>query len=229
MSLILRGILLTALASGLAAGIAFFAAQLVTTGPLIARAELHEHAEQHATSPAHSHDAGEWEPGEGIERTSYTLAADVIIGIGYAFLLVGAVRLSARPVTLRSGLAWGAAGFLVFVAAPALGLQPEPPGGRPADLLARQTWWLLTAGATAFGLWLILLQPRSRLRAVGVLLLVAPHLIGAPQPMEAVSEVHASLSSSFVWAALTANAILWMVLGLGVCWLYPKLNRVVPS
>lgn len=229
MPLTLRGILQAALAAGLVAGLFFFAVQAVTTRPLIVRAEVFERAEQReAPQAAHGHADAEhaWEPAEGVERAAYTLAADVLIGVGYAFLLVGAIGVSGRAVTLRSGLAWGAAGFLVFVAAPSLGLPPEPPGGHPADLLARQVWWLGTACATAAGLWLAARRGQPWLRGTGVMLLAVPHLIGAPQPVAVSAGAHAALAVQFVWASLAANAALWATLGLAVGWLLPRLGRV---
>ena len=68
------------------------------------------------------------------------------------------------------------------------------------------------------------MQPRLWVRAAGGLLLLAPHLIGAPQAMGVEDEVRASLSASFAWNAMAANAALWLSLGLGVGWLYPKLE-----
>ena len=216
-----RGLLLTALVAGLLAGLAFFAVQSVTTRPLFVRAELIEQAELHAT-PGQPHEH-EWEPEAGIERTAYTMTADVLIGVGYAFLLLGAVSLSGRTLNPLTGLAWGAAGFVVFVAAPALGLPPEPPGGHAADLLARQAWWLGTAAATAAGLWLLLMQDRRWLWLAGAMLLVLPHGIGAPQLAEA--EAPGELAAPFLWASLAANAALWAALGLAAGRLYPVFNR----
>lgn len=228
MPLTLRGVLLTALASGLLAGLVFFGVQSVTTRPLIVQAEIYEQSELHAAASMQSHttDVHGWEPEGGSKRTAYTLAADVLIGIGYALLLVGAISVSGRTVALASGLAWGAASFLVFAGAPSLGLPPELPGGHPADLLLRQAWWLGTAGATAVGLWLLVMQDRRWLRAAGVALLIVPHLIGAPQATGADTEAHAALSIRFVWASLTANAALWATLGLAVGWLFPWFNRI---
>ena len=224
----MRGVLLTALVSGLFAGLVFFGVQSVTTRPLIAQAEVYEQAEMRAAPPmqenvSHQH---EWEPREGIERAAYTLAADVLIGVGYAFLLVGAVGTSGRTITPLSGMAWGAAGFVVFVAAPSLGLPPEPPGGHAAELFSRQIWWLGTACATAAGLWLLLMQRSGWLRVAGVALLVVPHLIGAPRLTDASVETHGELTRQFIWASLTANAVLWAALGLAVGRLYPWSNRV---
>ena len=218
-----RTTLLAALAAGLIAGLVFFAAQLATTGPLIQQAERFERAE-----PAHGggHHVHAWEPADGAERTAYTLAADELIGIGYAFLLVGAIGFSGRAVTPASGLAWGAAGFLVFAAAPALGLPPEPPGAVAAGLLARQAWWIGTAAATACGLWALALGRFPYRKLLGVALLALPHLIGAPKAVPGPeAPEQAALAIRFAWASLACNALLWAALGLAVGWLLPRLAQ----
>lgn len=221
MPLTLRAVLVAALLSGVLGGLVFFAAQSVTTRPLIVLAEVQEHAARHAAGISHDHAAGgqDWEPAEGLERTAYTLGADILLGVGFAFLLVGAISLSGRAVTPLAGLAWGAAGFLAFAAAPALGLPPEPPGVEAADLLLRQGWWLGTACATAAGLWLLPPPRQPWLRLAGFALLLAPHLIGAPQPPFAPAGDVAALAHSFVWASLAATAALWATLGLAAGWL----------
>ncbi len=228
MPLTLRAVLVTALLSGVLGGLVFFTAQLATTRPLIVLAEIQEHAAQHAAQHAagvaHDHAAGgqEWEPAEGLERTAYTLGADLLLGIGFAFLLVGAISLSGRAVTPLAGLAWGAAGFLAFAAAPALGLPPEPPGMEAADLLLRQAWWLGAACATASGLWLMVMARPPWLRLAGAALLLAPHLIGAPQAPFGHAGEGAALARSFMWASLAATAALWAALGLAAGWLLAR-------
>ena len=224
----MRSVLLTALVSGLFAGLVFFGVQSVTTRPLIAQAEVYEQTELRAapSMPTSMSPQHEWKPQDGIERAAYTLAADVLIGVGYAFLLVGAVSTSGRTLTTGSGMAWGAVGFVVFVAAPSLGLPPQPPGGHAAELLSRQVWWLGTACATAAGLWLLLMQRKGLLRVAGVALLAVPHVIGAPGLTDAGVETHGELTRQFIWASLAANAALWAALGLAVGRLYPRSNRV---
>ena len=155
----LRRILLTALIAGTAAGLFAAGLQHLRLIPLIAAAEVYEAAGAHA---GHQHGQqqsapAEWEPAPGLERTGYTVLADVLAGIGFALLLAGGVALAQlRGFTIdaRRGLIWGAAGFAVFALAPAIGLPPELPGMQAAGLAARQEWWILTAAATALGLGL---------------------------------------------------------------------------
>lgn len=235
MPLTLRAVLLAALISGLAAGLVFFAVQSVTTRPLIVQAEILERAsaelplvptagrEHGHPEHRHAHTApAAWEPAEGGERTAYTLAACILIGIGYAFLLVGAISVSGRTVAPLSGVAWGAAGFLAFFAAPSLGLPPEPPGAQAADLLLRQVWWLGTALGTCAGLWLLVLGRGVSARLAGAGLLLLPHLIGAPYLPGAAGDDR-ELAANFAVAAMAANAALWLSLGLGAGTLLPRL------
>src|SRR5438552_2422253 len=179
----LRRILLTGLIAGTAAGLFAAGLQHLRLIPLIAAAEVYEvagaHAEHQHSQPGAA--AGEWEPAPGLERTGYTVLADVLAGIGFALLLAGGVALAqARgyPIDARRGLIWGAAGFLVFALAPAIGLPPELPGMQAAGLAARQEWWLSTAAATALGLGLLVFAPQAVLRVIGAAILILPHLVG---------------------------------------------------
>src|SRR6266404_5726463 len=181
----LRRILLTGLIAGTAAGLFAAGLQHIRLIPLISAAEVYEAAGPHAD---HQHGqpqstAAEWQPAPGLERTGYTVLADVLAGIGFALLLAGGValaRLRGYPIDARRGLIWGAAGFLVFALAPAIGLPPELPGMQAAGLMARQEWWLSTAAATALGLGLVVFARPVVLRISGAVLVLAPHLVGAP-------------------------------------------------
>jgi cobalt transporter subunit CbtA len=161
----------------------------------------------------HSHDGDEWEPADGVERTAYTVLANVSMAIGFALMLVAAIAISGRQVTWRGGLLWGVAGYLVFFVAPSLGLPPEVPGTLAAPLHARQWWWVMTAGMTAAGLGAIVYARAWPWKLLGVMLLVVPHIIGAPQP-----EVHGGLAPeqlarAFIHATALANAVFWLALG----------------
>ncbi|BEV16051.1 CbtA family protein [Herbaspirillum sp. DW155] len=172
-------------------------------------ADAHEHAHEHE----HTHDADAWEPADGAERTGYTVLANVSMAVGFALMLVAAFTLSGRKISWRSGLLWGLAGYGVFFVAPSLGLPPEVPGTLAAPLHARQLWWVMTAAMTAASLGLFVFTRGWPWKLVGVMLLVAPHFIGAPQP-----EVHGSvapeeLAQAFIRATAAANAIFWLALG----------------
>jgi cobalt transporter subunit CbtA len=223
----LRRILLTGLIAGTAAGLFAAGLQHLRLIPLIAAAEVYEAAGAHADHQHGQQESGaaEWEPAPGLERTGYTVLADVLAGIGFALLLAGGVALAGlRGYTIdaRRGLIWGAAGFAVFALAPAIGLPPELPGMQAAGLAARQEWWILTAAATALGLGLVVFAGSVALRIGGALLLLAPHLIGAPAAPHGASGLPAELAAQFAIASLTTAALFWLLLGGISGWLYRR-------
>lgn len=215
-----------ALIAGLIAGIANAALQHFTTTPLILHAETfeggdHQHGEQTAasnetaTAPAAGAEAEAepWGPEDGIERLGFTTLSAVATGFGYALVLLAAMLLGATRISARSGLAWGLAGFAAIGLAPALGLPPELPGSAAADLGARQAWWFGTALLTAAGLWLALKVSTPLTIALGLVLLVAPHIAGAPHPEGFSSPVPGELSGHFAAASLVVHAVTWALVG----------------
>jgi cobalt transporter subunit CbtA len=202
-------------------------------------AEQHGHSHEHAAAPEsataattapsaempaastsaavaeheHEHGGDEWEPANGAERTGYTVLANISMAVGFALMLVAAIAVSGRQVGWRSGLLWGVAGYLVFFVAPSLGLPPEVPGTMAAPLHARQLWWVMTAGLTAGGLGLIVYGRAWWWKLAGAVLLVVPHLIGAPQPEMHGGAAPAELAQAFIHATAIANAFFWLVLG----------------
>ncbi len=174
----------------------------------------HQHSDEHEAAGAeHKHDADAWQPADGLQRTLFTLTSNVVMGVGYALLLIGVYVLWRRPIGAARGLLFGLAGFAVFFAAPGLGLPPELPGTEAAALMARQQWWIGTAIATAIGLALLFGQKKWPLRAVGVLALIAPHLVGAPHLATEASLAPAELQNHFRLATTVCNAVFWLLLG----------------
>lgn len=239
-------VLFTSLVAGFLAGVIVSAVQNFTTTPLILAAEVFE--KQAAEAPAmlkpavlkgeearlilaHAeHDAAagaeeEWEPADGIERTIYTSTATVGTSVGFAFLLLAGMLFAGDRIDPKRALMWGAAGFVVTGLAPALGLSPELPGMPAAELLDRQIWWVATAAATAAALWLILRSSNVALQALGVALLVAPHVIGAPHLHGGeASRVPAELAARFAATSLTVHALLWVVTALLVGWIWQRMD-----
>ena len=118
-----------------------------------------------------------------------------------------------RPITWREGSLWGLAGFAVSTVAPALGLPPELPATPPAPLAARQFWCTAAATATAGGIALFVLRRSVVAAVLGFCLIVAPHLIGAPQLGHVHSHVPETQSHEFAVAATLTSFLFWLLLG----------------
>lgn len=214
---VFRRLVCAALCAGLVAGVAVAAAHQIATAPLILAAESYEQP------AAHDHAAAAWEPENGIERTLYTLAADLLAAIGFALLLAAGLALRGAEATWRDGLFWGLAGFAVFTLAPGLGLPPEIPGTAAAPLGARQLWWLETSVATGAGLALLAFTRRAAYAALAVLLIVLPQLVGAPQPAEhAADAAPAALAHRFVVAVTVTSLLFWAILGAATGYFYRR-------
>jgi cobalt transporter subunit CbtA len=211
-----RRVFLAAILAGLAAGIVWSAVQQLRVTPFILAAEVFENeANGHAhTSGEAVTDAQAWAPADGIERTAYTVLANVIVAMAFSLALAGASLLLDRPVTLANGAIWGFCGFLAFSLAPAAGLPPELPGIPGGDLWDRQIWWWFTAATTAAGLALLAARKGNAFWAVALVLIALPHVIGAPDVPEESSNIPAHLASGFVANALASAAIFWICLGL---------------
>jgi cobalt transporter subunit CbtA len=228
-----RRIFITALLAGFLGGLGISVVQEFTTTPIILHAEEFETKAaadrqkqsllELTRSPlfilAYSKDAPaaaedeKWSPADGLERTLITTLANILSGIGFALILVACIALSGRPVNGRSGVIWGTAGFTVISLAPALGLPPEVPGLMAAELGARQGWWLLCVAATAAGLWMLVFRSGAAWIMAGIVLMVLPHLIGAPHPERIGGAVPPELAGHFVAASLVTAAIFWSTLG----------------
>lgn len=210
-----RRVATAALIAGLLGGLTLTGVQAIKVLPLLFRAEAYEAGAapvQAAKAEARDHDAG-WTPGEGIERVSLTLLANVLVGIGFGFL-ISAGALLRGGIDWREGILWGLGGFAAVHLAPALGLPPEPPGVPVADVYARQLWWFMTAAATAGGLALIVFASRPALKTLGGTLIALPHLVGAPHASyDLTSAVPAQLAAAFVTATLVANLLFWITIG----------------
>lgn len=211
-----RNLFLAAILAALCAGLVNSAIQHLRVTPLILHAESFE-GEAHAHdvgTPVHTHEAEEWAPQDGLERTAYTVLANLLMAAGFA-LVIGAVSLLAGlPITFANGVVWGFAGFLVFTLAPAFGLAPKLPGMPAAEVLPRQIWWWGTVISTGAAALLLAKSRAGWALALAVVLVAAPHLVGAPQPPDEPSAVPAHLATEFAATALGTAAVFWIVLGL---------------
>lgn len=233
------------LLAGLLAGLVVALVQQVTTTPLILLAESYEKPGTPASgapAAAHGHGGGAsehthgdaWKPGDGLPRIFYTSVTTIATAVGVCFLLLAGMIIAGDPIDDRHSLAWAVAGFVASGLAPAAGLAPELPGSASGALAARQLWWIGTVAATALALWAFVRMERPLLRLGAVILLAAPHVIGAPHPHAFESRVPAEVAAQFAALSLVVQGLLWTCAGVAVGWLWPRLaprsvGRVVSS
>lgn len=232
-----RNIVFTAVVAGLLSGLLMTVMQSFSTVPLILQAETYENAGGEeaghgeatpaagtaipaAADPGHDEEA--WAPANGFERFIYTAAADVLAAIGFALVAIALAEARGGFGGWRGGLLFGIAGFLTVSLAPGLGLPPELPGMPAAELGPRQLWWISTAVSTAAGIGLLAFTRSALLAALAIVLLVAPHLVGAPLPPSHETAVPVELHARFVNAVYATNLIFWAVLGVAAAVLRQK-------
>jgi cobalt transporter subunit CbtA len=227
--------LLATIVAGLFAGILLTPAMYVRNVPLILHAEEYENAaggHGHAaaepaaataadsapvTMAAHEHEE-EAGPALPFGRFGNTLLINLVAGAGFALITGAAALFLGRKITLQNGIYWGLAGFFIFNFAPAFSLAPELPAMPAPDLATRQAWWLITVFLTAGGVYLIVLREEIWAKVLGVVLIVAPHVYGAPEAEDLKSAVPPTLASEFAVSTLATNLFFWVVLGTALGW-----------
>ena len=231
--MLFRRIVVIALLAGLAGGLALSLAQRWQVIPIITAAEQLESQkvevagseESDHSGHSHDHDHEEWGPEDGLERILFTMLSNVLTAIGYALLLVAlgaaaSIKFGKARMSFASGLVWGLGGFIALFAAPSLGILPQLPGVAGAALESRQFWWISTVLCTGIGLFLAHTL-KTNWRWVGAaVLLVVPHVVGAPQADDLyaghTAEVAAQLSElsgAFLVATGISSLIMWLVIG----------------
>lgn len=181
--------------------------------------QTHDHAD--SAMPAHSHDAEAWEPEDGWQRVLSTTGGNLVVAVGFALMLAGLYTLRS-PTRTSQGLLWGVAGYATFCLAPTLGLPPELPGTAAADLLQRQIWWVGTAASTALAIALVVFGKHWALKVLGIVIVVIPHIMGAPQPLVHSSLAPEALESQFKIASQLTNFAFWLALGVISAWLFRR-------
>ncbi|PJI37647.1 hypothetical protein [Ferrovibrio sp.] len=157
----------------------------------------------------------------------FLLLHHLALGLFGGFVLQ--IFLLYRPNTgFNRALAWGAAGFLALTLMPWLVLPETVPGQVTAGHPLR---WLIVAGCTAGGLWLlwspgVAEKARRNRRIAGLGLILLPLLAGAvgggnPGPPEAGALEAAGADPAgalgpelAVWRGLGLNLLFWLLLGL---------------
>lgn len=209
-------LLSSALFAGVAAGLITALLQLWFVQPVLLHAELYESGELvhfggESPVPA-AQDLG----GIDLLRDGLSVIFTMLVYTGYALVLIPLMSMAearGARIDARTGLIWGLAGFIAVHLAPGFTLAPEVPGVAAADVYARQAWWFATVIAAGIALWLIAFGSGWPAWAAAVILLLAPHVIGAPEPDAFTGPVPTELGALFAARALGVGMAAWVMLG----------------
>ncbi|MEP5731477.1 MAG: CbtA family protein [Sulfitobacter sp.] len=207
---------ISALFAGAAAGLIAGLLQLLFVQPVLLHAELYEGGELVHFGAQKAVTAHPELPGFDVVRNGLSLVFTMLTYTGYALIMLAAMGLAedrGAKIDGRTGLLWGVAGFIAFHLAPGFTLAPEVPGVAAADVALRQIWWFATVGTAGVALWLIAFGKGWTAWGVATILLLAPHLIGAPEPDVFLGPVPTEIGALFAARAFGVGLVAWVLLG----------------
>lgn len=215
-------ILTSALIAGSGAGLVASLLHFLFVQPVLLQAELFESgAVQHFADRATQvqHIPISFDP----VRDGLSIVFYMLIYSGYALILVSLMSIAedkGHPVSGRTGLLWGVAGFVTVLLAPGASLAPEVPGVAAADVTPRQIWWFATVGATGMALWLIAFGQNRMLWALAAALILVPHLAGAPEPDVMTGPAPPEVAALYAARVFGVGLAVWTCLGAfaGILW-----------
>lgn len=217
-------ILTSALFAGFAAGLIAAVLQLVFVQPVLLHAELYE-----TGTKLHFGTEGSVSHGPAfafdVIRDGLSILFSALIYTGYSLMLVAAMALADErgiKITARKGILWGLAGFITVQFAPAISLPPEVPGNAAADVAARQVWWFSTIAVTGIAMALIAFGQSWKAWGAAIVLLLLPHVIGAPHPDTFTGTTPPELGSLFASRALGVGLSTWVLLGLFAAYFWQR-------
>ncbi|WIY25630.1 CbtA family protein [Parasedimentitalea psychrophila] len=208
-------ILTSALFAGAAAGLIAALLQLVFVQPVLLHAELYESGEL-VHFGAESVSAHPTLPGFDAMRDGLSIVFTMLTYTGYALVMVALMSIAEErgaKINARVGIIWGLAGFITFHFAPGLTLAPEVPGVAAADVGDRQLWWTATVATAGIAMWLIAFGGNKISYAIAAVLLLAPHLIGAPEPDSFSGPVPTEIGALFAARAFGVGMAAWVLVG----------------
>ena len=214
-----KNLLSSAVFAGLIAGSLAALLQFMFVIPLLLEGELYEGGERIHFLVDGMTQSEKGAPALGTDwaRHAMTVAFNIVTYTGYALLTVAAMGLAREragtQINAQAGLIWGICGFIAVQLAPAMGLPPELPGTVAAELAPRQMWWTGTIIATLVGLAVIAFARSMPLQLLGLVLVLVPHVIGAPHLDTYFGIAPPELSAEFATASLATALIGWTMMG----------------
>lgn len=160
-----------------------------------------------------------------LTRNALTLAFTVILYSAYAMLVSAGFAIAAQmgaKIDAARGALWGLAGYGAFQLAPGMGLAPELPGTLAAEIGARQVWWWGTVLATGLGAALIGYGRSVVMIALGGVIALVPHLIGAPVLDAFSGRAPSELGALFSARVLGVGLVAWVTLGAVAGWRWSR-------
>jgi cobalt transporter subunit CbtA len=214
----------SALLSGATAGLITGLLQLAFVQPVLLHAELYEtgqlvHFGGQVVDAAQ--DIANFDP----MRDGLSIMFTMAVYVGYALILTAAIAFAevhGNEVSVRHGFLWGVAGFVAVQVAPGFTLAPEVPGVAAADVYTRQLWWFSTVGAAAIAMWLIAFGKSWFVWGFAIVLLVVPHVFGAPQPEIFVGPVPPEIGALFAARVFGVGFTAWTLTGLFTCYFWKR-------
>lgn len=209
-------LLTSALFAGAASGLIAALLQLWFVQPVLLHAELYEsgallHFGADSNLPA-TQDVG----GFDALRDGLSIVFTMLIYSAYAMVMLAAMAVAEErgaQITARTGLIWGIAGFVAVHFAPGFSLAPEVPGVAAADVTARQIWWFATVAMAAVAMGLIGFGKGWMAWLGAAILLLAPHVYGAPEPEVFTGPVPTEIGALFAARAFGVGLAAWALLG----------------
>ena len=221
-------IVTSALFAGATAGLLIALLQYAFVQPVLLHAELYETGNlvHFGAAPISStQDVSGFDPMRDLLSVLFTM----LTYCGYAMILValmGVAEERGADITLRNGMIWGLMGFIAAHLAPAFSLPPEVPGVAAADVLLRQYWWFATVATAAIAMWLIAFHFTMVGLGAAIVLLLLPHIIGAPQPTEFTGPVPTEIGALFASRAMSVGLAAWVILGTFCAYFWTKEGEV---
>lgn len=223
----LSKLLTSALFAGAATGLIVGLLQLLFVQPVLLHAELYESGELihfGAASVSAHPDLPRFDPVRDLLSIVFTM----LTYTGYGMMLVALMLLAEErgaEIDARTGIIWGVAGFVTAHLAPGFSLAPEVPGAAAADVGARQIWWFATVAAAGIAMWLIAFGRNWTMWGIAIILLAAPHLIGAPAPDTFAGPVPTEIGALFAARAFGVGLAAWIILGSSSAYFLDKEQR----
>ena len=150
-------------------------------------------------------------------RDGLSIVFYMLVYAGYGLILVALMSLAedrGQVISARRGILWGIAGFVTVLLAPGASLSPEVLGVAAAAVFPRQVWWFAPVAATGLALWLLAFGRGWVLWGIAIVLLAAPHLVGAPEPDVLTGPAPPEIAALYAARVFAVGLATWACLGL---------------